>query len=208
MKRGLKLLHREIRACRRCVAAGYLPEAAPIVRGHTGQRLMIIGQAPGINAARTRVPWSGTSGVVLRGWLERIGIDPATWLETCYLTSTTKCFPGKAVSGGGDRAPSRREQALCRPFLDREIGLVQPGLIVTLGRIAAETILPQLRSPSLTDFVGRIFERDFGYGPVPVVPLPHPSGVSRWLNDPDNRAIVDQGLDCLANLYANLVGKT
>jgi uracil-DNA glycosylase len=162
---------------------------------------MIVGQAPGINAARTQVPWSGASGVILRGWLQRIGIEPETWLDTCYLTSTTKCFPGKPLSGSGDRAPSRREQALCSSFLDREIALVQPEIIITLGRIAAESLLPGLRPQSLTAFVGQVFRADFGFGEVPVVPLPHPSGVSRWLNDPENRALVDHGLERLRELY-------
>jgi uracil-DNA glycosylase len=163
---------------------------------------MIVGQAPGINAARTQVPWSGSSGVILRGWLKRIGIDPGTWLDVCYLTSTTKCFPGKPPSGSGDRAPSRREQALCRSFLDREIVLVQPAIIVTLGRIAAESLLPELRVKSMTDFIGQVFHPDLGFGQVPVVPLPHPSGVSRWLNDPENRTLVDHGLERVRNLRA------
>jgi uracil-DNA glycosylase family 4 len=197
----LELLHRDIRQCQKCVAAGYLPDAAPVVRGHTGQRLMIIGQAPGINAATTGLPWSGASGVVLAGWLEQIGIDPGTWREHCYLTSVTKCFPGKPPTGSGDRAPSRKEQALCRPFLDREVALVRPRWMITLGRIAAETMLPDLRGQPLTSIVGRVLETDLGYGPVQVAPLPHPSGVSRWLNDPANRALVDQALARFSELY-------
>ena len=122
----------------------------------------------------------------------------------CYLTSTTRWFPGRAVSGSGDRAPSRRERILCRLFLEREIALVQPSLIITLGRIAAEPNLPHLRSQSLTDIVGQIFEHDFGYRLIAVLSLPHPSGVPRWLNDPDNRALVDRGLTRLTNLYAAL----
>lgn len=199
---ALERLHGEIRACRRCVDAGYLPQAVPIFRGRPGQRLMVVGQAPGIRAAPGSVPWSGPSGVLLRGWLARIGIDKVEWLDRCYLTSVTKCFPGRPAAGGGDRAPSRKEQALCRPFLDAEIGLVRPGLVITLGRIAAETLVPALRGQPMTAMVGHVFQPDLGYGPVPLVPLPHPSGVSRWLNDPANRTLVDTSLVRLRDLYA------
>jgi uracil-DNA glycosylase len=92
---------------------------------------------------------------------------------------------------------------MCRPWLDRELAFARPKIIVTLGRLAAETMAPHLRSRPLTDFVGIPQVISLPYGEVTVLPLPHPSGVSRWLNDPANRRLVDQGLARLRDLYAS-----
>lgn len=188
----------EMRACRHCVDAGYLREAHPVLRGHKGQVRMLVGQAPGANAHLLGVPWSGPSGRLLRTWFARAGLDPERFLDDWYLTSLTKCFPGKAKGGSGDRAPSTRERALCRPWLNGEINLVRPRVIVTLGRLAADALIPGARRESLATLVGTFHQVDLGYGAIPVVPLPHPSGVGRWLNEPANRALVEHGLDHLA----------
>ena len=190
----------QMRACRKCVHAGFLPEAHPMFRGHQGQARMLVGQAPAAKAHLIGVPWSGPSGRVLRAWFARAGLAPDRFLDDWYLTSLTKCFPGKAASGSGDRAPSAAEQALCRPWLNGEIDLVRPRLIVTLGRMAADALIPGARRESLATLVGTLHQVDFGHGPIPVIPLPHPSGVGRWLNDPANRTLVDQGLDHLTSL--------
>jgi uracil-DNA glycosylase len=165
---------------------------------------MLIGQAPGPRANERGLPWAGASGTLLRSWFARAGFDPARFLDDWYLTSLTKCFPGKAPGGTGDRVPSRAELALCRPFLEAEIALVQPGLVVTLGRVAANAIVPGAKSLTLKDLVGTVHEVDLGYGPVPVVPLPHPSGVARWLNLPANRSLVDIAMAKLGVLRASL----
>ncbi|MGI8482766.1 MAG: uracil-DNA glycosylase family protein [Thermomicrobiales bacterium] len=183
-----------LRACTRCVEAGFLTTAHPIFRGDAGQRVMIVGQAPGIRANDLDVPWSGPSGVMLRGWMARAGFPEEVFFETWYLTSLTKCYPGKAAGGKGDRVPSAAEISLCRDHLERELALVQPELIVTLGRLAAIALIPDSRKLSLGELVGTIRHVDLGYGETPIVPLPHPSGVSRWRNDPANRALIDHGL--------------
>lgn len=191
-------LQGEIRACRRCVHAGFIPEAHPIVRGGREHRRMLVGQAPGVRAHEVGVPWSGASGVLLRGWFERSGLPPESFLDSWYFTSLTKCFPGKVAGGKGDRAPSAAERRLCAPWLDGEIALVQPEIIVTLGRLAAEALVPATKRLSLAEIVGRAWSADLGYGEVTIIPLPHPSGVSRWRNDPANAALVDRALELLA----------
>ena len=183
-----------MRACTRCVEAGFLTTAHPVFRGNAGQRVMIVGQAPGIRANELDVPWSGPSGVMLRGWMARAGFPEEAFFETWYLTSLTKCYPGKAAGGKGDRVPSAAEISLCHDHLEREIALVQPELIVTLGRLAAVALIPGARKLALGELVGAMRRVDLGYGEIPIVPLPHPSGVSRWRNDPGNRALIDQGL--------------
>ncbi len=197
----LEVVQGAILTCTRCVEAGHLAQANPVFRGHAGLRNMIVGQAPGPRAHVSAVPWSGASGTLLRRWFARAGFAPDRFLDDWYFTSLTKCFPGKARHGAGDRAPSAAERTLCRPHLEAEIGLVRPRLIVTLGRLAAEALIPGTRKLTLRDLVGSSFPVDLGYGSVPLIPLPHPSGVGRWLNDSDNRVLVDEALDRLRALH-------
>lgn len=194
----LAIYQRRMATCTRCELAGHIPEANPVFHGYASQRVMIIGQAPGPRAHATGVPWSGHSGEILRGWLAQAGFPEEQWRETWYLTSLTKCFPGKATQGKGDRAPSRAEQALCADHLQMELALVRPEIIVTLGKMAAIRMLPGASRLPLTEIVGTAMDMDLPHGRTTIVPLPHPSGVSRWLNDPANRALVDKGLTLLA----------
>jgi uracil-DNA glycosylase len=193
-------LSRDVHACDRCVAARHLPEAHPVIWGPSVGRNMVIGQAPAQGAHLKDRPWTGPSGTLMRSWFALAGFDPDLFYDDWYFTSLTKCFPGKAVSGNGDRAPSARETSLCRSHLDTEIALIRPPLVITLGRMAAEAVIPGARPLTLRELVGTIWTVDLGYGTVPVVPLPHPSGVGRWLNDPANRTLVDRAMSELARL--------
>jgi uracil-DNA glycosylase len=174
---ALARLHARIRACTKCVDAGYLPAAFPIVAGKASDRVMVIGQAPGAVELTTGLPFSGRAGAELRRWLAEAGIDEA---HLPYRTAITKCFPGKAASGAGDRRPSPPEVALCSPWLEAEIALVRPRIVLLLGTLAIERFWGRV---PLSDVVGRS-RKD---GDRILIPLPHPSGASRWLNDPVNR---------------------
>ena len=186
----LTQLQAMMRGCRRCVTEGYIPAAHPILRGNVAARVMVVGQAPGAAAAERPIPYAGATGKTLRGWLARAGFaeddfhDP----DRFYLTSLTKCFPGKARSGAGDRAPSRAEIALCGAHLAAELALVRPELILALGRLSIAALLPSLRGLSLTQLVGEARPAQLpAAGDATVLALPHPSGVSRWHNDPANQ---------------------
>src|SRR5258706_1534391 len=186
-REALGHLHSEIRACTRCVAAGHLDRAFPIVAGNASDRVMIIGQAPGEIELTTGLPFSGRAGAELRRWLARAGIDEA---HLPYRTSMTKCFPGKAASGAGDRRPSPPELALCAPWLERELALVRPAILLLVGQLAIERLWGKHQ---LREVVGKVRQD----GERLLIPLPHPSGASRWLNDPANRALLDRALRIL-----------
>ncbi|MDP9365787.1 MAG: uracil-DNA glycosylase, partial [Chloroflexota bacterium] len=129
-------------------------------------------------------PYAGASGRTLRGWLARAGFDEGALHGRFYLTSLTKCFPGASTSGKGDRAPSAAEVALCRAHLDRELALVRPELVLALGKLSAAAFL----GPApLAELVGTLRPAERAGHRFLVLSLPHPSGVSRWLNDPANR---------------------
>ena len=178
--RSFTSVQRDLRVCRACVEAGYPLESMPVIAPFSGQRAYMFGQAPGIVEGDERRPWRGRAGRTLRKWLD---MDEEEFYETFYCASVTRCYPGRHPSGRGDRPPSPRERDLCSFWRDWELRLVRPGLIVTVGGLAARTLLGLT---SVTEFVGRRFALDG----TPVVPLPHPSGASGWLNDPANRARV------------------
>jgi uracil-DNA glycosylase len=175
--RSLASLQRDNRVCRACAEAGYPLESLPIVQPYQGQRAYMFGQAPGAQEGVERLPWRGRAGRTLRRWLE---LDEDAFYATFYCASVTRCYPGKAPSGRGDRTPTPREQELCAFWRDWELRLFRPLLIVPVGGLAARRLLGL---KSVSECVGRRFEHD---GAV-AIPLPHPSGASGWLNDPANR---------------------
>lgn len=192
---ALAHLHQEIGACSRCVAAGFIPTAAPIFKGEVGNRVMVVGQAPAWYTAERPLPYSGATGKTLRAWLAQAGFPDDALHTRFYLTSLTKCFPGASPTGKGDRAPSAAEIALCRSHLDAEIALVRPDLILALGRLAATALVgPE----PLSALVGTLREVEWAGHHLLVLPLPHPSGVSHWLNAEANRALLARGLRLLA----------
>jgi uracil-DNA glycosylase len=204
----LARLHGEILQCTRCVAAGYLAAAAPVLSGYADNRIMLIGQAPGAVEAVARLPFQGRSGKVLMAWMERAGFDSEAQVRRrVYMTSITKCFPGKGT-GGGDRRPGRAEVDLCRSHLDRQLALIKPELLILVGGLAHERFLP---GRPLDRLVGRLFDLD-GQQVSPraaarplLLPLPHPSGASRWLNDPRNRVLLDRALRLIRPLTRRLL---
>jgi uracil-DNA glycosylase len=188
---AIALLQQRIRACRLCQEHGYIYEAHPITSGRGSERVMVIGQAPGHRSITRGIPWSGPGGHILQKWLEQAGFPAGYLHKHAYLNSLTRCDPGGNPRGNGDRRPSSQEVALCRPFLDAELQLLQPKVILLVGNMAIGTFLGEGR---LEDIIGTFQERDG----MLLLPLPHPSGVSRWLNDPGHQALLQRALQVLS----------
>ena len=175
--RSIASLKRDQRGCRLCVEAGYPLESLPVIAPGAGQRAYLFGQAPGIVEGEERRPWRGRAGKTLRSWLE---LDEDEFYATFYCASVTRCYPGRARSGRGDRTPTPVEQRLCERWREAELRLLRPKLIVTVGGLAARRLLGVT---SVTESVGRRYDLDG----VVAIPLPHPSGASSWLNVHANR---------------------
>ena len=211
---GLPSLQEAQRRCTRCVDAGYLAGARPVFSGQPEQRILLVGQAPGPVENDCTRPFAGRAGRQLMRWFERGGFaGEADVPHRVYMTSMTTCFPGRTPDGRGDRRPSSREVALCSGWLDGVLELLAPRLVIPIGNLALGRFLPGHR---LDDAVGRLFDASGGaveqagelrpalsplLSPLPMLlPLPHPSGQSRWLNDPARVRQLESALSRLAPL--------
>ncbi len=188
---AIRDLQRRILSCRLCEEHGYIPVARPLVSGRPGDRIMVIGQAPGHRSVAKGRSFSGPGGTILQKWLEQAGFPPGYLREHTYLSSLTRCDPGRNPRGDGDRRPSVAELALCRPFLDAELQLLRPKVILLVGTMAIEAFYGKVK---LEDVIGTYQEREG----MLFLPLPHPSGVSRWLLDPDHQQLHQRALEILS----------
>jgi uracil-DNA glycosylase len=175
-------------ACRLCPDAGFPTEPGAIYRGSVDAPIVVIGQAPGKLERLQGLPFVGPAGKRLMTWMAQAGFAEEEFRALTYFSAMTKCFPGAAPKG--DRRPTRREVALCRPFLLEPLRLLRPRIVLLIGGMAIEEFLGK---QPLERVVGQVFRR----GDVHWIPLPHPSGASLWLNDPAHRALVDQALEHL-----------
>jgi uracil-DNA glycosylase family 4 len=195
----LSRLQARIRGCQKCLDAGYDIAPGAVLSGHASATVMVIGQAPGVTEAEVKRPFNGTSGTRLFQWLAEAGWEEAEFRGRHYMTAVTKCYPGKGKGGKGDRVPTRAEQKLCRPFLEQELQLVAPAVILPVGRLA--TSLFYGSRFKLAGVVGTSKEDELGRH---IVPLPHPSGASLWLNRPEHQAKVARALEILGRLRVEL----
>lgn len=184
---------RACRACTRCVDDGTLPEANPTFEGGPEAVFFLVGQAPGPVERVARRPFMGRAGKELGRWVERAGFrSQEEFRRFTYMAALIRCFPGRNVANTGDRPPPRRAIENCAPWLARELELIRPKVLILVGGLA---IARFLGPGSLDERVGRTFGSD----PIQL-PLPHPSGQSRWLNAPANRERLEHALGILSDM--------
>ncbi|HEY81003.1 MAG TPA: uracil-DNA glycosylase [Anaerolineae bacterium] len=199
MSDELTHIQEAIQACQRCALAGFPIQGPPIFSGPADARLMVIGQAPGrVEVNATHKPFSGSAGKRLFRWFKQAGWEETDFRARFYMTSVTKCFPGPNKSGRGDRAPTRREQALCEEWLLAELTLVAPEVVVPVGKLAIERFFG--RGRRLAEIIGGRYQID---GRI-VIPLPHPSGASVWIQKRAHQALIHRALGHLAAVRREL----
>lgn len=196
---SLSELHAAMKDCRVCGDEGFEIYPPAVFSGGEAATFMTIGQAPGITEQEAERPFNAGSGTRLFGWLARAGIEEDWFRTTQYMTSVTKCYPGRSASGSGDRVPSRREQELCRPFLEKEIEWVNPRVIIPIGRLAINLYYPSKQV--LREIIGTQLEVDGRW----VIPLPHSSGASRWHQVEENRRLIDRSISLIREHYEGLM---
>jgi uracil-DNA glycosylase len=161
----------------------------------------MVGQAPGPAEREKRLPFMGRAGKELDRWMLRAGFtSPEEFRHLTYIAALMRCFPGRNKQDTGDLPPPRAGIANCAHWLDSELALLKPKVIIPVGQLA------------ITRFLGPApMEERVGnrYGDEPtIVPLPHPSGQSRWLNDPANRARLSAALALIGGLRSDFLARS
>jgi len=162
---------------------------------------MLVGQAPGKVEATGGKPFAGRAGKTLFRWLERAGVDEETARSRIYIAAVTRCYPGASPSGRGDRVPSPKEQATCAVWLDAELRIIRPQLLIPVGRLAITRFLPNL---PLDELIGRAHDVTHVGGRSLAIPLPHPSGASSWIHEGDHPRLLERALDAIGRALERL----
>ena len=176
----LQVIHHKIRECRTCDKMCGTPVHGPALE----TSIMLIGQAPGAHESSLGRPFAYTAGKTLFKWFyQATKLQENEIREQIYITAVARCFPGKNLKGAGDREPNPLEIQNCRSHLKEEVSILKPKLILAVGKVAiAEVLGPEIfpKGTLLTEVVGKKISAKFHGHNVDVIPLPHPSGVSRW----------------------------
>ena len=169
----------------------------PVVHGPPVlSRVMLVGQAPGPREGSFGKPFAWTAGRTLFRWFEEsMGIGEEDFRAHVYMAAVARCFPGKA-KGGGDRKPDAIEIEHCRRFLEREVGILKPELILAVGTLAISEVLgPEAQKKKLHELVGRVENTRWHGVSLDVVALPHPSGASPWHKLEPGKTLLGRALE-------------
>ncbi len=180
-------------ACRAC-GLHAVHGSLPVVSLARRPRAMLVGQAPGATERVGGRSFAGPAGRTLFRWLERAGTSEAAFRAHVYIAAVTRCYPGPHPAGRGDRVPTPAERRRCRPWLDAELAAIRPRLVIPVGRLAIDALLGPL---PLDQVVGQAHRVELAGGPATLVPLPHPSGASSWLNPREHQELLARALALL-----------
>lgn len=181
----------ELKACRAC--PGMVPPSV-VGRPVHDARVLLCGQAPGVHEGSRARPFAHTAGKTLFAWMtEALDVDEEQFRSRVWFSAVCRCFPGKNPKGG-DRVPSDDEIARCAPWLDAELRMLRPALVLAVGKLAISRFLPVTR---LDEVVGRVHVAERAGVRFDLLPLPHPSGVSTWHRKEPGKALLAQALAAL-----------
>lgn len=191
---ALLQLQAALRACRQCPTVLPPPIVGPPAQG----AIYLLGQAPGPHEGRVGRPFGWTAGRTLFRWFAGLGVDEPTFRARVYMAAVLRCFPGKAPRGGGDRVPAAEEVARCRGWIEAEVELLRPTLVIAVGRLAIQQVAgtPPGR---LEEVVGGVRAGRLAGRAVDWVALPHPSGLSAWPKVEPGRGLLARALAALGD---------
>jgi uracil-DNA glycosylase len=182
---------RELHACRRCPRMSSAPVSGPAV----SSRVLLVGQAPGVREPQMGRPFAWTAGKTLFRWFEQAcGFGEEVFRRRVYMAAVCRCFPGKHPKGSGDRVPDQEEIANCAPWLDREIQLLQPDLVVPVGKLAISQFV---QAEKLSDVIGHVIRQQRNGEEFDLIAMPHPSGASTWHRTEPGKTLLRQALALL-----------
>jgi uracil-DNA glycosylase len=186
----LKLILAHQQQLRRCALCPDMNQ--PVILGQAVvSDILLIGQAPGDKEGDLGRPFAWTAGKTLFKWFESIGVSEQSFRQQVYMSAVCRCFPGKNPKGG-DRVPDKTEIDTCSQWINKEIELLQPRLILPVGKLAISQYLPVNK---LVDVIGKRFRQSINGAEVDLIPLPHPSGASTWHRMSPGKELLAQALD-------------
>jgi uracil-DNA glycosylase len=187
---SLETLVSELRACTLCPKM----HRPAVSGGAIVSRVISVGQAPGTKEPVLGRPFAWTAGKTLFGWFQRAcGMSEAEFRASIYMAAVCRCFPGKNKTGG-DRVPDAGEIINCTRWLEAEMALLRPALVLPIGKLA---ITQFVAFDKLTEVVGRCLPVTWHGHRFDVIPLPHPSGASPWHRMEPGRTLLAQALDLI-----------
>lgn len=162
----LQSLESEAEGCPKCKLSENRTQVV-FAEGSVEAQVMVIGEAPGADEDREGYPFVGRAGELLRGGFEKIGLPK----EKIYITNTVKCRPPN------NRDPEQEELDACRPYLDRQIDIIDPDVILTLGNFALQYCLGDDRR--ITRSRGQVYD----WNDRLLIPTFHPAYILRNRNE-------------------------
>ncbi len=175
----LQALAAEITRCTKCLLHRGRTKAVP-GEGPENADLMFIGEAPGFHEDQQGRPFVGAAGKFLEELVESIGLTR----KDVYIANVIKCRPP------GNRDPLPDEIEACKPFLDRQIELIQPKIVVTLGRFSMARAFPKAR-------ISRIHGQPRKIGGIVYYPMYHPAAA---LHQPSLRRVIEEDMQRIPKL--------
>lgn len=186
----IKTHHEALSQCRLC------PEMIPpvVIGQAVNAEILLVGQAPGDKEGALARPFAWTAGKTLFKWFDSIGVNEQDFRRQVYMSAVCRCFPGKNPKGG-DRVPDKKEIEICSQWINKEIELVQPELMIPVGKLAISQYLPVNK---LVDVIGKKFQITIQGTVLDMIPLPHPSGASTWHRMSPGKELLAQALALIA----------
>ena len=182
---------KELRACRRCPNMH-----KPVVSGGPVlSRVMLVGQAPGDKEPVLGRPFAWTAGKTLFQWFtDAAGLTEEAFRSSIYMAAVCRCFPGKKATGG-DRVPEPEEVQNCSTWLQREIDILKPALVIPVGKLAISQFIAIEKLDAL---IGRQLPVTYSSHKFDLIPLPHPSGASPWHRIEPGKSLLRKALRLIA----------
>ena len=176
-----------VRACRLCPKM----HPPPVVGRPVVSKVLLVGQAPGDKEPVLGRPFAWTAGKTLFKWFNgALGWSEEETRDRIYFAAVCRCFPGKRAIGG-DRVPDDAEILNCSRWLEEEVALLKPSLVLPVGKLAIGRFL---EPAPLTEMIGRSFRVTFQGHTMDCIPLPHPSGASPWHRIEPGKTLLNQAL--------------
>tara|TARA_B100000214_G_scaffold214021_1_gene155521 strand:- start:175 stop:780 length:606 start_codon:yes stop_codon:yes gene_type:complete len=172
---------------------------SPIVGNPIQSKIILIGQAPGVREGELQRPFAWTAGKNLFKWFSSIGVGEEKFRKNVYMSAVCRCYPGKNISGSGDRVPSDLEIKKCSKWLNYELKALNPNLIIPVGKLAISQFV---NFEKLNDVVGKKIKYKKKFIDSDLVCLPHPSGLSTWYKKEPGKSLLTKAL-CLIEKNKN-----